>query len=218
MPLLFRFWSCLLLSTFFYCIHLLAAPLALNCGIIVQININLKKQVSTSFHTPTQRHSRHQADTSLHFASCRWRTFSSKNCFTFNYQNSSVWALSDVSAVTLWWELCSGLAMMEKPPLRGSCFHSLCGNGAQFKEAPSLRSPIVLNGSQPKAALLFPLFQPQLYQTWCDRIAWPAPGSPSRNPSPTSCDFSHFLVSEIPCFSCSSVTGSQRVFALRFRC
>ncbi len=73
-------------------------------------------------------------------------------------------------------------AMMEKPPLRGSCFYALCGNSAQFKEAPSLWSPIVLNGSQPKAALLFPLFQPQLYQTLCDRIAWPVPGSPSRNP------------------------------------
>lgn len=47
---------------------------------------------------------------------------------------------------------------MEKPPLRGSCFHSVCGNRAQFKEAPSLRGPIVLNGSHPKAALLFPLF------------------------------------------------------------
>lgn len=66
---------------------------------------------------------------------------------------------------------------MEKPPLRGSCFHSLYGNRAQFKEAPSLRSPIVLNGIGPRAALLFPLFQPQLCQTWSNRTAL---GSTSR--------------------------------------
>lgn len=50
--------------------------------------------------------------------------------------------------------------MMEKPPQMDSCFYSVCGNTAQFKEAPSLRRPIVLNGRHPKAALLFPPFYP----------------------------------------------------------
>lgn len=109
-----------------------------------------------------------------------------KLLYLFNHKYSSGWALSDVSAVTLWWELCSRPAMMEKPPLRVSCFHSLRGNSSQFKETPSPRNPIVLNGSRPKAALLFPLFQPQRYQTLCDWIAWTPPGSPSHNPSPTS--------------------------------
>lgn len=87
------------------------------------------------------------------------------------------------SAVPPWWEPwwepwcepCGGRAgrrpVMEKPPQSVSCFLSACGNSAQFKEAPSLRSPIVFGGSRPGAALLFPSFQPRLWQTCCDRAA-----------------------------------------------
>ena len=102
----------------------------------------------------------------------------------------------------------AGRPWWKNTPPRGSYFHSLCGNSAQFKEALSLRSPIVLNGSQPKAVLLFPFCQPQLYQTWCGLIAWPAPGSTSRNSSPTS----SALLSLNACFSSSSVKGSQGIF------
>ena len=123
---------------------------------------------------------------------------------------------SDVSVVTLRWET-GRPAMMEKPPLRSSCFHSLSGNCAQFKEAPSLRSPIVSNGSWPRATLPFPLFQLQLYQTWSDRTGWPAPWSPSCYPlSHTHLyPLSNFLISEIPFFFCASVTGIMALFWLQ---
>lgn len=107
-------------------------------------------------------------------------------------------SLSDASPVTLWWELCRGAAMMEKTQPRGLCFHSRCGNCAQFKEALSRRRSIVLNGSQPKAALLFPLFQPWVYQTWCDKTNEQlqdnlSPTSPFSNCPRILCIFSSFI-------------------------
>lgn len=152
-------------------------------------------------------------------------------CCTLDYQHSSGWAFSDALYRKLGWELCSGPAMMEKPPLRGSCFHSLCGNRAQFKEAPSLRGPIVFNGSHPKAALLFPLFQLQPCQTWCDQQpGQPASGSPCwgydsniqrlARPVPTSQEIGAFLILEAFCFvktfsvRAQKAAQSGRVFLL----
>lgn len=79
---------------------------------------------------------------------------------------------SPISCSTLMGTLrAGGWPVMEKPPQSILCFLSACGNSSQFKEAPSLRSPIVFGGSRPGAALLFPSFQPRLWQSCCERAA-----------------------------------------------
>lgn len=87
-------------------------------------------------------------------------------CFTFDYQHRVTSLSCDADGNSVagqpWW----------KNHLWGAHVFIHCVETVHNSRKLHLwEAPLSLNGSRPKAALLFPFFQPQLCQTWCYRPA-----------------------------------------------